>query len=41
MQIVVITIDDLQSAWEVFERLNNYGVPLTQADLLKLSSKKS
>ncbi len=35
MQIVVITIDDLQSAWEVFERLNNYGVPLTQADLLK------
>ena len=35
MQIVVITIKDLQNAYEVFERLNNFGIALTQADLLK------
>ena len=35
MQIVMITIQDLPTAWEVFERLNNYGIRLTQADLLK------
>lgn len=35
LQIVVITIYDLDNAYEVFERLNNFGVVLTQADLLK------
>lgn len=34
-QIVVITIYDLDNAYEVFERLNNYGVTLTQSDLIK------
>lgn len=35
LQIVVITIYNLDNAYEVFERLNNFGVVLTQADLLK------
>ncbi len=35
MEIVEMSIDDENSAYEIFERLNNYGIDLTQADLLK------
>ena len=35
LKVIQISIDEDDDAYEIFERINNYGVDLTLADLLK------